>query len=168
MMALPAIDLAGPGQELNGPSVAALCLLLVLCVAIAIIDWRHRIIPDGCNAAVAALGLAVAATTGTDRFVSAALQGLLVFALFWSVRRLYRALRPVHGLGLGDVKFMGAAGTWIGLSGVAPLILVACTTALAFIGVEMCRGKTISGRFAIPFGPFLVLGLVVVLGSSLT
>ena len=167
MMALFATDLAGSNQSLNGLGFVVLGLLLGVCVAIAVVDWRHRIIPDGCNVAVAVLGLAFAAMDGRDSVLSAALQGILVFALFWGVRRLYRALRPTHGLGLGDVKFMGAAGTWIGLSGVAPLILIACTTALVFIGFEMCRGQAISGRLAIPFGPFLVLGLVVVLGSSL-
>jgi leader peptidase (prepilin peptidase)/N-methyltransferase len=148
------------------PNAWLLAALLGLCVAIAAIDWRRQIIPNACNTSVACLGLVYASSGGMEGVLWSALQGAIAFGLFWLVRRIYRAIRPVHGLGLGDVKFLGAAGTWIGLEGIAPMILVACVSALAFVGITMLRGQKPSARHPIPFGPFLALGLIVVLGFS--
>ena len=154
-------------QGLSWLDLGCLTLLLGLCILIAAIDWRRRIIPNWCNAAVAVLGLVHAAAGGGEVLLWAALEGVITFALFWLVRRSYHAFRSVHGLGMGDVKFLGAAGLWTGLQGIAPLVLVACVTGLIYIGVERLRGRAVSTRHAIPFGPFLVLGLVTIVGASL-
>lgn len=161
--ALDALDLLTP---LRWPEALALLALLAACSVIVLIDWRHRIIPDACNGLVAALGLSLAATGGATAAAAAALQGAAAFVALWLVRALYRAVRSVPGLGLGDVKFLGAASIWIGLAGLPTLILIACTGALAFVAVQWWRGVRITARHAVPFGPFLVLGFVsVVVGS---
>ena len=142
------------------------CLALV-CAAIAAIDWRHQIIPDGLNIAVALLGLGRAALIGGDAIPMAALQGVVAFSLFWLIRRLYKAIRSFHGLGLGDVKFLGAAGLWVGLEGLAPLVLIACVSALLWLTISRLRGEITRAGQAVAFGPFLSLGLLAVTGASL-
>lgn len=162
--ALDGLDLVYAGRW---PSLLVIMALLVTCGVIVIVDWRARIIPNGCNLIVAALGLAVSAFQGAPAALSAALQGLMAFGLFWLARALYRAIRSVSGLGLGDVKFLGAAGIWVGLAGLAPMILVACAAALVFVGLQWCQGTAVTARYAIPFGPFLVLGFVSVVAGTL-
>ena len=149
------------------PSAALVAALLVTAAVIAVIDARERIIPDICNGIVAGLGLAAAALAGLDVAIAAALHGIAAFALFWLFRAAYRRFRGHHGLGLGDVKFLGAAGTWTGLGGVPPMILIACAAAIAALAVARLRGRTVTAGLAIPFGPFLVVGLLGVLGARL-
>jgi hypothetical protein len=69
--------------------------LCVLCCAVALIDFRHGIIPDWLNLAIAALGLINAVITdgATAAFTAIAMAGLVGW-LFWSFQRLYR-----HDLG---------------------------------------------------------------------
>ena len=150
-------------RSLDGLASILFVSLVVTCGIIVVIDARERIIPDACNAVVAALGLIFASQNGAIEAVAAALQGSIAFLVFWAFRALYRALRGRHGLGFGDVKFLGAAGTWVGLGGLPPLILVACAAALAFLGLGRLRGHHITAGLALPFGPFLVAGLFGVL-----
>lgn len=149
------------------PSALLLVTLLATCAVIVSVDIRERIIPDACNLLVAVLGLAFAAPGGTPAIAAALVHGVATFALFWLFRAAYRRLRGHHGLGLGDVKFLGAAATWTGFGGVPPLVVVACGAALAMLAVGHARGRTVSARHAIPFGPFLVIGLVGVLAVRL-
>jgi leader peptidase (prepilin peptidase)/N-methyltransferase len=76
------------------------------------------------------------------------------------LRRLYFALRKTQGLGLGDVKFLAAAGPWIGITGLPSLLLVATLTALAAAGSLQLAGRDMTRRTSLPFGPFLAIGLL--------
>src|ERR1700761_1261493 len=107
-------------------------LLCVLCVAVAWIDIRHGIIPDWLNLAIAALGLlAIAVSADRSTAIQALGEGVIIGVIFWLLRRLYFFLRGIQGLGLGDVKFLTAAGIWVGVAGIPMLLLVATIMALA-------------------------------------
>jgi leader peptidase (prepilin peptidase)/N-methyltransferase len=80
--------------------------------------------------------------------------------VFWLLRRLYFAFRKIQGLGLGDVKFLAAAGLWTGVAGLPLLLMVAALTALACTGVMQLAGRQLTGQTSISFGPFLAIGLV--------
>jgi leader peptidase (prepilin peptidase)/N-methyltransferase len=140
-------------------------LLCLLCAALAWIDIRQGIIPDWLNLAIAGLGLIRIMTIGDP---SAALQavgeGAAIGALFWLLRRLYFAYRKVQGLGLGDVKFLGAAGIWVGIAGLPMLLLVATLTALAYAGITHLAGRSLTARTSLSFGPFLAIGLLLTSG----
>jgi leader peptidase (prepilin peptidase) / N-methyltransferase len=136
-------------------------LLCLLSAVLAWIDIRHGIIPDWLNLTIAALGLSKAVIlAGPLAGLEAAGEGAAIGAIFWLLRRLYFAARKIQGLGLGDVKFLAAAGIWIGVAGLPLLLLVAALTALACAGVMQLAGRQLSGRTSISFGPFLALGLL--------
>ncbi|WP_424626886.1 prepilin peptidase [Bradyrhizobium sp. SYSU BS000235] len=136
-------------------------LLFALCFALAIIDIRQGIIPNWLNLAIAGIGIAEAATTdGLLACAQALCEGILVGGVFWLLQRFYFSLRKVRGLGLGDVKFIGAAGIWIGFIGIPVLLLVASLTALLTAGIMKLAGRTMTGQTALPFGPFLAIGLL--------
>lgn len=136
-------------------------VLVVLCCFLAVIDIRHGIIPDWLNLSIAGLGVARSAISAELLVGAQALcDGIIIAGVFWLLQRFYFSLRKVRGLGLGDVKFLGAAGIWIGFIGIPVLLLVASLTALLFAGLMRLTGRTMTGQTAMPFGPFLALGLL--------
>jgi leader peptidase (prepilin peptidase)/N-methyltransferase len=142
-------------------ALISFALLCALCVLLAWIDIRDGIIPDWLNLAIAALGLAKIAITGDVlAAVGAAGEGLAIGALFWLLRRAYFAYRGIQGLGLGDVKFLSAAGIWVGIAGLPILLLVATLTALACAGVLQLAGRSLTAQTSLSFGPFLATGLL--------
>jgi leader peptidase (prepilin peptidase) / N-methyltransferase len=136
-------------------------LLCALCGALALIDLRHGIIPDGLNLAIAGLGLASAiAADGGAGGAEAIGEAIAAGAICWLLRRLYFAWRKIHGLGLGDVKFVAAATMWVGFWGTPTLILIAALAALVAAGGLQIAGHQLTRRTSLPFGPFLALGLL--------
>ena len=99
--------------------------------------------------------------------LEAACEGAAIGAIFWLLRRLYFAFRDVQGLGLGDVKFLAAAGIWVGIAGLPMLLLVAALTALACAGVMRLAGRQLTGQTSMSFGPFLAIGLLFTIGLQL-
>jgi leader peptidase (prepilin peptidase)/N-methyltransferase len=140
-------------------------LLCLLCAILAWIDIRDGIIPDWLNLAIAGLGLVKILMTGD---LSAALEaigeGIAVGGVFWLLRRLYFSYRKIQGLGLGDVKFLAAAGIWVGVAGIAPVLLIATLTALACAGVMQLSGRPLTAQTSLSFGPFLAAGLLLTSG----
>jgi leader peptidase (prepilin peptidase)/N-methyltransferase len=143
-------------------------LLCLLCVVLAWIDIRHGIISDWLNLAIAGLGLSKAVIlNGPLTGIEAACEGAAIGAVFWLLRRLYFAFRDMQGLGLGDVKFLAAAGLWVGVAGLPLLLLVAALTALTCAGALQLAGWQLTRQTSMSFGPFLAIGLLVTLGLQL-
>jgi leader peptidase (prepilin peptidase)/N-methyltransferase len=69
--------------------------LFLLCGALALIDIRRGIIPDGLNVTIAGLGLVkIAVAGGAMAGIEAACEGAVIGLTFWLLRRLYFAWRP--------------------------------------------------------------------------
>ena len=140
-------------------------LLCALCVAVAWIDIRHGIIPDWLNLSIATLGLLRIFLIEDVWAAAGALgEGVIIGAVFWLLRRLYFKFRGIQGLGLGDVKFLNAAGIWVGVAGIPMLLLVATITALACVGAVQLSGRTLTAQTSMSFGPFLAIGLLATAG----
>jgi leader peptidase (prepilin peptidase)/N-methyltransferase len=140
---------------------APLCLL---CSVLALIDIHRGIIPNGLNLLIGGLGLLKAAIAGGAMAgIQAGCEGAAIGLIFWLLRRLYFTLRKTQGLGLGDVKFLAAAGPWIGIAGLPSLLLIATLTALAAAGSLQLAGRDMTRRTSLPFGPFLAIGLLLTL-----
>jgi len=138
--------------------VAPLCLL---CGALALIDIRQGIIPNQLNLAIAGLGLVKAvAGGGAAAGIAAISEGAAVGVIFWALQWMYYRLRKTPGLGLGDVKFLAAAGLWVGIAGLPTLLLIATLTALAAAGMLRLAGRRMTRQTSLPFGPFLATGLL--------
>jgi leader peptidase (prepilin peptidase)/N-methyltransferase len=147
-----------PGMAVDIGFFALLCLLSGV---LAWIDIRHGIIPDWLNATIAGLGLSKAVVAGgVLAGLDAACEGAAIGVVFWLLRRLYFAFRKIQGLGLGDVKFLAAAGLWIGVAGLPILLVVATLTALACAGVMQFTGRQLTAQTSMSFGPFLAIGLL--------
>src|SRR5258705_7460532 len=147
-----------PGMAVDIGFFALLCLLSGV---LAWTDIRHGIIPDWLNANIAGLGLSKAVVAGgVFAGLDAACEGAAIGAVFWLLRRLYFTFRKIQGLGLGDVKFLAAAGIWVGAAGLPTLLMVAALTALACAGVMELAGRQLTGQTSVSFGPFLAIVLL--------
>ncbi len=94
----------------------------VICASLvaALIDVRHRRIPNGLTLPLLAMGLTVALAVGGIRGLGSAIAGCVVCALPYVLLFVYA------GGGAGDAKMMGAVGSWLGLDvGVVALVCVA-------------------------------------------
>ncbi len=136
-------------------------VLLALVVAIAVIDIRRLIIPDGLNLGLAATGFGYQFWTLGRVPLLALVFSLLLLSLFWTIRRWFEMTRGQSGLGLGDVKMAGASALWINPWNLALFMLLTCSAALLFVFFSFLRGGTIDLKTKVPFGPFLGLGVFV-------
>jgi len=150
-------------------------IVMSLLVVITVYDWKHKIIPDGLVYTFAALSFGIFlfhAGLPLDRLSSAPymlnmLAGPILatpFALLWLLS---------HGrwMGLGDAKLALGIGWFLGLySAISAIILAFWIGSLFGIGLlvlSRVRGlfsssKTFTMKSEIPFGPFLVLGTLLV------
>ena len=141
---------------LAAPSAALLTLLGWWLLLLALIDAEHGRLPDVLTLPLLAVGVAAAALLPIEGLVGSVSSGLgaaLGLVLFAGIDRLYRAWRGRVGLGRGDAKLLAALGAWVGLEGLAPVILTAALLALAFALLNGLRRTT----DALAFGPWLAL-----------
>jgi len=91
----------------------------------------------------------------------AAAVGFLSMAL---VAKIYRTIRGIEGLGLGDAKLLAAAGAWVGLAALPTVVLLAAAGALLITAISrrLSRPRDPTGSTPVPFGPYLAGGTWIV------
>jgi len=162
LLALLCVRHFGPGA-----TAGAYFLFLATLLAIACIDWEHRIIPDELSLGV--LGLGVVAATVLPLGIWRALGGAAVGAGFvWGVGRAYKAARGVEGMGFGDVKLAAMIGAFLGPVAVLLTVFGAACMGSLYGVVLLARGG--HARTMIAFGTFLAAGAALCLffGDALT
>ena len=147
----------GPGLE----SVRG-ALFLTLLLGIAIIDARHRIIPDQLSLGGAVAGLLLAAWPDGFSLTSAAVGGAVAYALMWLVKLGGEALFRKPALGTGDIHMMAMIGAFVGIGGALLTIMLGSIVGLA-IGVPLAwfQGKLEARGTYLPLGTFLAMGAAV-------
>jgi leader peptidase (prepilin peptidase) / N-methyltransferase len=133
--------------------------LAFLMVAIASIDRRTFTIPDILTVAAFVLALLHATLQEPEAVLQgvilAAMRGTTLALAFLVVREIYRRIRNRDGIGLGDVKLAGVAGTWLDWSMLAVVVEIATIAALgAYLLRQFTLGEPISVTSRLPFGLF--------------
>jgi leader peptidase (prepilin peptidase)/N-methyltransferase len=144
-----------------------------LLVIGAMVDVRHRILPDEVTIYAAPLGIAGAwllGWLGYDGWLSITWQQAAVGAcvwplIFWFGAFLGRVWSGMEVLGYGDVKLVGVFGAFLGPVGAFVAIMTGSIigSIIGIIALLLTRR-----RDALPFGPPLALGAlwVVFFGES--
>jgi leader peptidase (prepilin peptidase)/N-methyltransferase len=96
---------------------------------------------------------------GVTSFVDSVAGALIGAALPTTVIVVYRMLRGVEGMGWGDVKYLAAIGSVVGLEGCLMVLVVAAVLGALVGGALIIAGRG-SGRTALPFGTFLALAVI--------
>ena len=140
--------------------LAAFLYFAAISVALALIDLDTRRLPNSIVLPAYPIGvvlLASAALTAgaPEGLITMAVGGVGLFAAYFAMASLYRG-----GMGFGDVKLAGVIGLFLGWLGWGPLAVGAFSAfllgGLFSLVLVMTRGAT--GRTAIPFGPWMLVG----------
>jgi prepilin signal peptidase PulO-like enzyme (type II secretory pathway) len=139
-------------------------IITSLLVVITVYDAKHKIIPDPLVfsfAALAFLRLFVApdlsfAVPGLWQLLAGPLLAL-PFALLWVVSK-------GRWMGLGDAKLILGIGWVLGISaGISAVILAFWIGAIISVFWMYVAFRKFKTRYEIPFGPYLILGMYLVL-----
>lgn len=144
--------LAADGDPSRTAVLSALSTLSVLIVAA---DLEALMIPDAALLPMLLLG-GVWHFLEKDGYAAGLATGLAALILAGALRRGFRALRGFDGLGLGDVKFLGIAGVWLGPAAMAGFLVEAGLLGLLFGLIWRLAGK----GAVFPFAPALVASLL--------
>ncbi len=139
--------------------LAATIALTAILAAITAVDFRKLIIPDHLNLALAATGLGFQAATQPDDLPLQVLFAASVLLAIWLMRRGHFMMTGRIGLGLGDVKMLGAAACWISPLLLPVMLFIASASALLFVCGQVVASGPTATRGRVPFGPFIAIGL---------
>lgn len=123
-------------------------------LALAWIDAGHFRLPDVLTLPLVVVGLVATWLLEPWALTGHAIGAMAGYLLFRLLAAAYRHWRGHNGLGTGDAKLLAAGGAWVGL-GALPMVV--SLAAVAGIGWVLLRGG--DRHRAIPFGPFLALGI---------
>lgn len=163
-----AAQLFGPGAHL-----AVAILFGTLLLTLALVDAESFLLPDrltlpGALAALLCSGLLPPLHTLGIGWAWAGWGMLAGGGGLWALSELYRRIRGVEGMGLGDAKLMLLTGALLGPVAVGLAVFWGAALSLPFAiaaarraeaaeeGDELLGGTGL--RAAIPFGPFLCAG----------
>ena len=131
-------------------------------VVLSVIDVEHLRLPNAMTLPLIAAGLLhtyIAEATALASHAAAAAAGYISLGIIdW----LYRHLRGMSGIGLGDAKLFAASGAWLGLVALPSVLMLAATLGLALAAALYFSGANLSARTRLPFGPCLAMGFWIV------
>jgi leader peptidase (prepilin peptidase) / N-methyltransferase len=140
-------------------SLPFLLYLAVVGTALAVVDWRTRLLPTKVVApSYAVVGGLVLLAAGLDRAGGDLLRSLAGWAIsggiFWLMWRIYP-----RGMGYGDVRLSGVLGIALGYLGWGELLVGVYSGFIlgALVGTVLSLLRLVD-RKAYPFGPFMLLG----------
>lgn len=131
-------------------TAALYCCLFSMLLTLSVIDWRSFIIPNGINLAIFLLGL-VRVATDPENWLTYLIGMVSVSGVFL----LLHILTGGDGMGMGDVKLVGAAGLLLGWQNMILAVLVGSLSGAIIHSVRMRRG---AGK-RLAFGPYLAGGI---------
>jgi leader peptidase (prepilin peptidase) / N-methyltransferase len=151
-----------------GMSLEALkgALFGTLLIGIALTDAREYIIPNEFTWGGLAIGLVLAAASGVDGIIAAAMGGAVGFGILYLVGALGTWAFKKEAMGGGDIKMMAMVGSFLGWHGVLlTIFLGALAGILVFLPLRLLKQE----EKLVPFGVFLAIGAAVtyVVGPAL-
>ena len=153
-------------------------LLAWFLIPLFVIDLKQQLLPDVLTLPLLWLGLVYQIACGNLQDLQAGAIGAMSGYLFlWTVYWGFKLLCDKEGMGYGDFKLTAALGAWIGWQAMPLLLLVASVLSVVFFLLSrlstLSRLLGLSTKFkrgsiklkrgqAFAFGPFLIVGFVVV------
>ncbi|HIQ25842.1 MAG TPA: prepilin peptidase [Aquifex aeolicus] len=146
------------GKNGWGDVISYTAMVYILLV-ISLIDWKTFEVPDIFSLGGVVLGLAFSPFRSFPPFTESLLAALAGFFLVVLIILVYRKVRGIIPLGMGDAKVLALIGAFEGFNGIFSSLFWGSLFALLFFLPAIVKNRTLS--FAVPFVPFLALGAVV-------
>ena len=86
--------------------------------------------------------------------------GMVGYLSIWLIIFLYKTIKKIDGMGLGDAKLMAAIGFLFGWQSVPFVLFVSSILGLIFVIPSLIK-KQKNMRTEIPFGPFIILACLI-------
>jgi len=128
-------------------------------LALGLIDLDFQILPNTMTYPSILFGLVFSWFDGYTWWLDSLIGALVGAALPTAVIVIYKLWRGVEGMGWGDVKYLAAIGSVVGLRGCVGVLVMAATLG-ASVGVGLILSGRGSGKTALPFGTFLALAAI--------
>ena len=152
-----------------GISIESLLLIILslFFLIIYFIDLKHFIIPNELTYPLIVLGFGKTFFTNQNYFIfpdylNSIIGGVAGYTIIWLIIFLYKKLKNIEGMGLGDAKLLAAMGFWFGWI-CLPFILFFSSLIALITNVPSLLNKTKNLQTKIPFGPYIILGCIIYL-----
>lgn len=150
------------------PLAAALAFTWAL-IALTLIDFDHKLLPDSITLPLLWLGLLLSLNTVFVDMRASIIGAAAGYLSLWSVYQVFRLVTGKEGMGFGDFKLLAAIGAWLGWQALPVTILLSSLVgAIVGIGLIIIRGR--DRNIPIPFGPYIAAAgwLAMLWGKDIT
>lgn len=142
----------------------SLLLVLITLLALSWIDYKTFRLPDSITLPLLSYGL-IGNGFGFLHWASwdsAILGAIFGWSSLYGLNALYKKIKGINGVGMGDAKLLGALGALLGWQLLPYIILIASLSGLLG-GYLLLKIQHKDLHQAIPFGPFISLGGIITL-----
>jgi leader peptidase (prepilin peptidase)/N-methyltransferase len=149
----------------NLNTIIFLSILILILIIIFFIDLENFIIPDTLNFSIMSLALFKNFlpnfnTSLIHEINQSIIGGMVGYISIWLIIYLYKILKKIDGMGLGDAKLMAGIGFLFGWQSIPFVLFVSSILGLIFVVPSLIK-KQKNMRTEIPFGPFIILACLV-------
>ena len=146
----------------NITQAIVLNILFFITILIIFIDFNERIIFDVFNYSIIISGIVVALLFNhlnplEITIKNSLISSLIGFILFFSLRFIFKKLKNIEALGLGDVYLIAGFGSWLGFEKLLYLLILSSLIGIVYYAI--C-GRNIK-NFEIPFGSSMGLSFII-------
>jgi leader peptidase (prepilin peptidase)/N-methyltransferase len=154
------------GSGLAGLSTLVFAYLLI---AMTLIDYDHKELPDDLTFPLLWIGLLVNLDGTFVPLRDAVIGAMAGYMALWAVYWLFKLVTGKEGMGYGDFKLLAALGAWFGWA-MLPSIIILSSVVGALVGIGLIVFARRARDNPIPFGPYLAAaGMIALLyGTPLT
>ena len=150
---------------INYYEIIFLNIFALIFIIIFFIDLKHFIIPDLLTFSLIFLSLIKNfflnfKSPFTFSLIDSIVGGLFGFLIIWLIIYIYKKLKGIEAMGLGDAKFMIIVGLLFGWKSIPAVIFYASIIALiTFLPALLSKTKNL--KTIVPFGPFLIISTLI-------
>ena len=142
-----------------------LCILSLILIMIFFIDLENFIIPDVLNFSIMFLALLKnflpnLNTSFVQEINQSIIGGIVGYLSIWIIIFLYKTIKKIDGMGLGDAKLIAGIGLLFGWQSIPFVLFTSSVLGLIFV-IPSLLSKKKNMRSEIPFGPFIIAAGIV-------
>ena len=146
-------------------TIIFLSILALILIMIFFIDLENFIIPDSLNFTI--MGLAIIKNFFTNFNTNlvhdinqSLIGGIIGYFSIWLIIFLYKTLKKIDGMGLGDAKLMAGIGLLFGWQSIPLVLFLSSILGLFFVAPSLLK-KQKTMKSEIPFGPFIIIAMLI-------
>ena len=146
-------------------TIIFLSILILILIMIFFIDLENFIIPDSLNFSI--MGLAIIKnfvpsfnTSLVHDINQSLIGGIIGYFSIWLIIFLYKTLKKIDGMGLGDAKLMAGIGLLFGWQSIPLVLFLSSILGLFFVTPSLLK-KQKTMKSEIPFGPFIIIAMLI-------